>query len=923
MRTALAPEYRIERELASGGMGLVFVAHDLSLDRPVAIKVMRPELATARATDQFLREARILAALHHANVVPVHRAGEADGLFYYVMEFVEGETLEARLARGPLALAEGLKLGRDVLDGLEAAHRAGIIHRDLKPANVLLVGKRALLADFGIARSPGEAPHRAAIGGRPVGTPGYMPPEQAAGAEVTGQTDLYAAGAVLYEAFTGRRWQVSGEPDWPGVPRPVQKVLRRALAVAPADRWPNAATFRRALWRTRTRRYLRRTLALAVTGVAVGGVLGVWLAQRAATAKPAPAELRLHVGRFGVQGSEPFAGFGDSLARLLAARLAGYADLAVLGPGEKAAGALELVGVVDTRGDPLRAEVRAEMPAGVPARLVAKAGASRPTWKALADSLAFGIVLRLWDRTNPLAEALPVRVLPVTQPGLAAFVSAERLFAQARWSEAHAAYQAAEAVDPTCLLCSWRLSEVERWTKSEHDPARTRAYLASVDSFPPAYRSLIRAAVVPLAPRLDTLQGATRRWPDFFLAWFQLGDELLHRGPLIGELRRDAIEPLETATRLRPDFAPAWEHLAWASIADGDSATATLALGRLRATGPARDPLSGALQALLSVAYAWRFLPPDVAARLAGEETVRGSVASFPQMAAGPRLLLMLGAADGTVAMGGDFAAQSGRADLARSGLVALALGDVALGRPDAARGALRQLVERFPGAELELFTAELLAAWWLADSAGAPQGPAATAAALFRLAAPGAAPTSVRQRAAGMLALVGGAPGSPAGSRDVGIPVALRALGLGMSAARAARWEVALEATTGPAADSAARTGDAFVRTLTRLERAEWQERANNVDAARRELRWHEHSDFAGFPTGVPQGAEVDWAFSTLGEWRRAELLDRSSLTGVELCVALREVQRLWRGGTGVYRARADTAQVRAAARGCRAGDA
>ena len=269
LRRALTSEYDVERELASGGMGSVFLAHDLALDRPVAIKIMRPELSTAPAAERFLQEARILANLHHPNVVQVHRVGEADGLFYYVMEYVAGETLETRLRRGPLPPVEALKVGRDLLDGLEAAHRAGIIHRDLKPANILLVWGRALLADFGIARAATRPSYRTAPGAL-VGTPGYMAPEQEAGAEVTPAADIYAAAAVLYEAFTGRVWSSAAGVDWTGVPGRVAHILKRGLAPSPEARWPDAATFRRALWRTRSVRYVQRTAWLTFGGIVLG-----------------------------------------------------------------------------------------------------------------------------------------------------------------------------------------------------------------------------------------------------------------------------------------------------------------------------------------------------------------------------------------------------------------------------------------------------------------------------------------------------------------------------------------------------------------------------------------------------------------------------------------------------------------------------
>src|SRR4051794_37427983 len=136
IQEALAPDYRVERTIASGGMGTVFLGRDQRLERPVAIKVLREEIATAVAVQRFIQEAQHLASLNHRNIVRVHDAGEADNLVYYVMDYVDGETLEDRLERGPLSLTETLRLGRQLLSALELAHRNRVVHRDIKPSNV-------------------------------------------------------------------------------------------------------------------------------------------------------------------------------------------------------------------------------------------------------------------------------------------------------------------------------------------------------------------------------------------------------------------------------------------------------------------------------------------------------------------------------------------------------------------------------------------------------------------------------------------------------------------------------------------------------------------------------------------------------------------------------------------------------------------
>jgi len=257
LKDALPPQYELGDEIASGGMGTVYAGRDRVLDRKVAIKVLRPELTGERAAKRLVNEARILARFKHPNLVTVYHAGELGDSYYYIMDFVDGETLRARLRRGPLAPEEFRQLADDLLAALQAAHEHGVVHRDVKPSNIFMVGNRALLGDFGIAKHRGEAAEELTEPGRPIGTPGFMAPEQAAGEEVTAAADIYTAAMVLYESATGRQWKVtpaaSAEADWSAMPGPTVRALRRALAWSPADRWPDAATFRRELLRERRR----------------------------------------------------------------------------------------------------------------------------------------------------------------------------------------------------------------------------------------------------------------------------------------------------------------------------------------------------------------------------------------------------------------------------------------------------------------------------------------------------------------------------------------------------------------------------------------------------------------------------------------------------------------------------------------------
>src|SRR6185312_74284 len=217
LQAALAGEYSLQRELGRGGMGIVYLARDVQLDRDVAIKVLPPHLARTRESrERFLREARTAAGLSHPHIVPIHRVGEAhapaaDGgegtpFVFFVMGYVEGETLGERLrTKGPLPPAEAARVMREVEGALAYAHGRGIIHRDVKPDNILLEAGtgRALVTDFGIAHGGRDA-SAARDPGKVMGTAHFMSPEQAAGAAVDGRSDIYALGVVGYLSVSGR-----------------------------------------------------------------------------------------------------------------------------------------------------------------------------------------------------------------------------------------------------------------------------------------------------------------------------------------------------------------------------------------------------------------------------------------------------------------------------------------------------------------------------------------------------------------------------------------------------------------------------------------------------------------------------------------------------------------------------------------------
>src|SRR5437763_1426606 len=415
------------------------------------------------------------------------------------MQYLDGETVADRLPAGPMLRKQVLKLGRDLLDALEHAHAHGVVHRDVKPANVFWDGEDAVLVDFGIAKRVPVAGKRSEESftepGARAGTRAYMSPEQLSGAEASPASDLYAAALVIYEAYTARHWleaQSAGRRVWAGVPWLVRGVLRRALAWTPEDRWPDAATFKRRFWRTRVRQYPLRTLALAAaTLVAGAGVTSRVINE--AWPFPRAGGLRLVVSPF--ENVCTVAGrAGDRVARGLVRDLQGYVDFSVAGPAEPpwltTRSTVLVRGSVCARGDSVRAEVD----------VGAAVGGSDPAIFArgdtghldlLADTLAYGIVREIWNRENPSDAVLPIKALPRTARGLAAWLAAERLLARARWGEADRAYDAAETIDSTCWLCPWRHAQVDKWLGRPADEARAAHYLSHIDSFPPEVRALL------------------------------------------------------------------------------------------------------------------------------------------------------------------------------------------------------------------------------------------------------------------------------------------------------------------------------------------------------------------------------------------------------------------------------------------------
>jgi eukaryotic-like serine/threonine-protein kinase len=264
---ALGERYTLEREVARGGMATLYLAREVSNNQLVAIKVMHPAVANALGTERFLREIEIAASLSHPLIVPLQHSGNAGGVLYYVMPYVEGESLYQRLERErQLPLDAALQITHDVAEAMGYAHSQGFLHRDIKPENILLAGGRALVADFGLARAIGAADHeKLTETGIRVGTVFYMSPEQLRGQrDLDQRADIYSLGCILYEMLTGeppyagrvinqvvvrivREPIPSARRLCPAVPPAVDQAISKALAKAAADRFATMHDFAAAL----------------------------------------------------------------------------------------------------------------------------------------------------------------------------------------------------------------------------------------------------------------------------------------------------------------------------------------------------------------------------------------------------------------------------------------------------------------------------------------------------------------------------------------------------------------------------------------------------------------------------------------------------------------------------------------------------
>ncbi|MFN8575035.1 MAG: protein kinase [Gemmatimonadaceae bacterium] len=624
LRQTLVGRYEIVAEVGQGGFATVYSAKDLRHGSLVAIKVLRPELGAALGALRFTREIQITAQLQHPNILPLLDSGDVNGIPYYVMPFVEGESLDRRLQReGQLAIGDAVKLVAEIADGLSYAHARGFVHRDIKPENVLLSHGHAVLADFGVARALDvTGAERITDSGLALGTVTYMSPEQAAGERVDSRSDVYALGCVLYELLVGAppfagptaqsvmaRHAVDPPPSIrsvrPTVPAELEAAVLKAMAKVPTDRFATAGEFREEMLRAAAmpataapvaRQGVRRLagrVGAAVAAIAVIAAVVIW---REGTGKSSLDPNRVVVFPLVVPGD--WAGSksaGEDVATMIGSAVDGAGplrwidawqlldassrenirtltaqDAARLARAQRSA--YTLTGRIAPRGRDsatVLLELRDVAGDSVVARPSATASVN-DVWRAglaattqlLPRLITTGIpdVVSEWSQRAPAA--------------VAHFLLAESAFRRVQLSEAEAQYLQAIAADSTFGLAAIRGAQAATWNHDQQgattliDVALRSRLSDRHRAFAQGYRAFLqgRADSAVLFLRRALALDSTRAF-----VWMQLGEVFAHLQPLYGETDSLEADALEQATRRDSTATNVLFHLIEVRLRQGDT----------------------------------------------------------------------------------------------------------------------------------------------------------------------------------------------------------------------------------------------------------------------------------------------------------------------------------------------------------------
>jgi serine/threonine-protein kinase len=595
LTAALGDRYALEREIGAGGMATVYLAQDLRHGRPVAIKVVRPELSGAEGIARFLREIELAARLQHPHILPVFDSGAIDDgsggrTPYFVMPFVQGETLRARLGRErQLPVEDAITLATEVADALAYAHTNGVVHRDIKPENILLSGGHAVVADFGVAKAlaTGQRPGAPPAGepsaltqvGFAIGTPNYMAPEQATGRdEVDARADQYSLGCVLYEMLAGTAPFAGGSAQSVvarnmtaprphvgkvrrEVPDPLEDVIIRAMAIEPADRFPDMAALAAALRQSRESARPRRKTVMAVIAAAAiaAGAAGAvaWLATRPTAVAVTEQAERIAVLPFTASGPGVEV-LGEGMVDLLTTNLQGVGGIQVVDPrlvlkrwGRKdpdeesgVEEALDLGRKLDAGSVVTGSAVSAGGRVRLAADLYAVAGGERlgraqvdgpaDSILPLVDRLSVALLRDVWRSREPMPSLDLGSLTTDSIAALRAYLQGERYYRRFALDSALAQYTRAVEVDSTFALAHLRRALVIGWTGGYGSPASVQAADAGfryAERLPPRSRRLLagyQAFQEGSARAIDSMRAYVNDYPADLEGWYFYGEALHH-----------------------------------------------------------------------------------------------------------------------------------------------------------------------------------------------------------------------------------------------------------------------------------------------------------------------------------------------------------------------------------------------------------
>ena len=593
LKDALKGTYAVERQIGAGGMATVYLARELKHGRAVAIKVLRPELSASVGTDRFLREIEMAARLQHPHILAVYDSGAAAGLLYYVMPFVEGESVRDRLDRdGRLPVEEAIRLAREVASALDYAHSHGVVHRDIKPENILLFGGHAVVADFGVARAVESGGPQLTGMGMAIGTPAYMSPEQAtAEAEIDGRSDQYSLACVIYEMLTTERAfggptvqsvitkSISGPRPRvrkvrPDVPEATDSALVRALDQNPDKRFPTATAFADALESGRSGAYeaaargSRRWMGVAAAAMLLLAAFVCWTALRG---RPPVVEAAQRIAVLPFRTSGPDVELlGEGLVDLLSTNLDGVGGINTVEPrtvlqrwrerGSSAAldDALAVAGDVDAGAVLLGSVVQTGTAVRLSADLYARDGSKlghaqvdgpADSVLALVDGLSLSLMREVWRSSEPLPSLRLASMTTSSPAAMRDYLRGEQFYRRSQWDSAATAYRDAVADDSTFALAHYRLATTYGWignANAQEAEAAGEAALrfasrlsANDQTIVRAYRLFQKGDVAAT----DTMLRYTAAHPDDVDGWYLLGESQYHRR---------SVRPLDNASLRTP-----------------------------------------------------------------------------------------------------------------------------------------------------------------------------------------------------------------------------------------------------------------------------------------------------------------------------------------------------------------------------------